>query len=84
MRNPDDLPRQATDDDLMEIVDRPTGLWINLDGVSDTLRGALVRAAKISAAGRSPSGLRQAETNIVVDHPQMSRLWERLGIVPPQ
>jgi hypothetical protein len=83
MRDQEDLPRQAPDDELVEIVDRP-GPWISVDGVSDTLRGALVRAAEISAAGRSPFKLKRPATNIEVDHLQMLRLWKRLGIVPAQ
>jgi len=75
-----DLTRQASDDELIEILDRREP-WISVDGASLTLREALLRAARVSASGRSPFKLKRPATNIEVDHLQMLRLWKRLGIV---
>jgi hypothetical protein len=83
MHNQDDVPRHLSDDELMENLDRP-GQWFNLDGRAKTLRDALVRAAEMSGTGRSPRELRQLDNNIEVGHPQMLRLWKRLGFVRSQ
>lgn len=66
-------------DQLQAIADQP-GLWINADGMASTLRAALVRAAKISAEGRTPHKL-HGPGNVEVDHAGMSELWKRLCIV---
>ena len=67
------------DDALIEIADRPQ-LWMSNDGLARTLRASLVRAAHITNRGRSPYPL-QSPTGVRVELVQMSRLWNRLGIV---
>ena len=71
--------RQLPDDELVEIADRPQ-LWISQDGHATTLRSGLVRAAQITDRGRSPYPLESA-TGVRIELAQMSRLWNRLGIV---
>jgi hypothetical protein len=71
---------QKSDDELLAIVNQKCGAWINQDGIADTLMDAIVRAALISGRGRTPYRL-AGPGNVVVGHEQMSRLWERLGIV---
>ena len=73
------LARQMPDDELVEIADRPQ-LWISRDGYAKTLRAGLVRAAHISDRGRSPYPL-ESPRGARVELAQMSRLWNRLGIV---
>lgn len=70
---------QMPDDELVEIADRPR-LWISQDGYVKSLRAGLVRAAQITDQGRSPYPL-EGPTGVRVELAQMSRLWERLGIV---
>ena len=43
-------------DQLQAIADQPA-LWLNVDGMSNTLRAALARAAQISNEGRTPHKL---------------------------
>jgi hypothetical protein len=69
-----------SDDELVAIADQKCGVWINQDGIADTLMDALVRAARISARGRTPHRL-AGPGNVMVGHKQMLRLWERLRIV---
>ena len=71
--------RQIPDDELVEIADQPQ-LWISKDGYVKTLRAGLVRAARITGRGRSPSPL-ESPNGTRIELPQMSRLWNRLGIV---
>ena len=71
--------RQMPDDELVEIADQPQ-LWISKDGYVKTLRAGLVRAAHITGQGRSPFPLESAN-GTRVELAQMSRLWNRLGIV---
>jgi hypothetical protein len=71
--------RQIPDDELVEIADQPQ-LWISKDGYVKTLRAGLVRAAYITDQGRSPYPL-ESPTGVKVGLAQMSRLWDRLGIV---
>jgi len=71
--------RQMPDDELVEIADRPQ-LWISRDGYVKTLRAGLVRAAHITSQGRSPYPL-ESPSGVRVELAQMSRLWNRLGIV---
>jgi len=71
--------RQIPDDELVEIADRPQ-LWISQDGYAKTLRAGLTRAAHITDRGRSPYPL-ESPTGVRVELAQMSRLWNRLGIV---
>jgi hypothetical protein len=71
---------QKSDDELLAIVNQKCGAWINQDGIADTLMDAIVRAALISGRGRTPYRL-AGPGNVMVDHEQMLRLWERLGIV---
>ena len=66
-------------DQLQAIADQPA-LWVNVDGMSNILRAALVRAAQISAEGRTPHMLRGPD-DVEVDHAQLLELWKRLGIV---
>ena len=74
--------RQISDDELIEIADRPQ-LWISQDGYATALRGGLVRAAHITDRGRSPYPLESA-SGVRIELAQMSRLWNRLGIVQEQ
>jgi hypothetical protein len=69
-----------TDDDLMRISDDP-GFWQSQDGVSDSLRRALLRAAEVSGAGRSPYPIHGAG-GVIIEREQMVRLWHRHGIKP--
>jgi hypothetical protein len=71
--------RQIPDDELVEIADQPQ-LWISQDGLAKSLRAGLVRAAHIKNRGRSPYSL-ESPTGVRVELAQMSRLWDRLGIV---
>ena len=71
--------RQIPDDELVEIADQPQ-LWISKDGYVKTLRAGLVRAAHIKGQGRSPFPL-ESPSGTRVELAQMSRLWNRLGIV---
>ena len=71
--------RQMPDDELVEIADQPQ-LWISRDGYAKTLRAGLVRAGHIADRGRSPYPL-ESPTGVRVELTQMSRLWNRLGIV---
>ena len=73
--------RQISDDELIEIADRPQ-LWISQDGYATALRGGLVRAAHITGQG-SPFPL-ERPNGTRVELAQMSRLWNRLGIVQEQ
>ena len=70
--------RQIPDDELVEIADQPQ-LWISKDGYVKTLRAGLVRAAHITGQG-SPFPL-ERPNGTRVELAQMSRLWNRLGIV---
>jgi hypothetical protein len=71
--------RQIPDDELVEIADQPQ-LWLSRDGYAKTLRAGLVRAAHITDRGRSPYPLESCG-GARVELAQMSRLWNRLGIV---
>lgn len=72
---------QKSDDDLLALVDRPM-VWTNdVNGISRSLREGLLLTAQISAQGRTPFRLQSPEA-VVIDHPQMLRLWRRLGLVP--
>ena len=71
--------RQIPDDELVEIADLPQ-LWLSRDGYAKTLRAGLVRAAHITDRGRSPYPL-ESPGGARVELAQMSRLWNRLGIV---
>jgi hypothetical protein len=73
------MEHQITDDELVEIADRPQ-LWISKDGYVKTLRAGLVRAAHVTDPGRSPHPL-ESPSGVRVELAQMSRLWSRLGIV---
>jgi hypothetical protein len=70
-----------TTDELLAIADKP-GLWTSMDGLSNSLRSALLGTAKISAQGRTPHKL-QGPADVEVGHSQMLELWKRLNIVPP-
>jgi hypothetical protein len=71
---------RVTTNELLTIADKP-GLWISIDGMSETLRAALERAARINAQGRVPYRL-QGPADVEVGHSQMLELWKRLGILP--
>jgi hypothetical protein len=71
--------RQIPDDELVEIADQPQ-LWISQDGYAKTLRAGLVRAVHLTGQGRTPYPL-ESPCGVRVELAQMSRLWNRLGIV---
>jgi hypothetical protein len=73
------LARRIPDDELVDIADRPQ-LWISRDGYAKTVMAGLVRAAHITDRGRSPYPL-ESPGGVRVEIAQMSRLWNRLGIV---
>ena len=75
----DQHPSRQIPDDQLVVADRPQ-LWISRDGYARTLRGGLVRAAHIIDRGRSPYPL-ESPGGARVALAQMSRLWNRLGIV---
>lgn len=71
------------DDELIRTLDQ--ALWIARGGptgvlTAGTLRQCLHAAAIESKSGRSPGTIGKPDDMIVVEHPQMLRLWKHLGM----
>jgi hypothetical protein len=69
-----------TDDELLRIADNP-GLWHSQDGISNSLRNALLKAAEVLGTSRSPYPIHGPD-GIAVEHDQMYRLLHRYGFGP--
>jgi hypothetical protein len=70
-----------TDEQLVTALDQPA-VWMSVNLTAPNLRQALSRAAELSEQGQSPYPLKDLD-DTTIDHAQMLRLWERLGLVPP-
>lgn len=77
---------KRSDDQLLQMLDESSGLWLvrgGLTGVlisTTTLRAALHRAYEFSKEGQSPGPIvRMPDDNVSVPAEQIYRLWLRLN-----